>query len=127
MQRSIALAASEMNEPSATELKNVKSEIDLGLPLATALENLSLRIPSRELRDLIQTLIIQSRAGAALVSALTNIAATLDDRKQLTRDVKSTMMSTSSTGYAVILIGLASILLVNGMSLGAIDTLVGCI
>ncbi len=125
MQRSIALAASEMNEPSATELKNVKSEMDLGLPLATALENLSLRLPSRELRVLIQTLIIQSRAGGALVSALTNIAATLDDRKQLTRDVKSTMMGASFSGYAVILIGLASILLMNVMSPGAIDTMVG--
>src|SRR5690625_1041846 len=98
MQRSIALAASEMNEPSATELKNVKSEMDLGLPLATALENLSLRLPSRELRVLIQTLIIQSRAGGALVSALTNIAATLDARKQLTRAVQSTTLGASLAG-----------------------------
>src|SRR5690625_6580946 len=97
--------------------------MDLGLPLATALENLSLRLPSRELRVLIQTLIIQSRAGGALVSALTNIAATLDDCKQLTRDVKSTMMGASFSGYAVILIGLASILLMNVMSSGALHTM----
>jgi len=125
IQRSIALASTEMNEPSATELRIVKSEVEFGLPLATALENLSLRLPSRELRVLIQTLIIQSRAGGALVSALSNIAETLDDRKQLTRDVKSTMMGASFSGYAVIMIGLASILLMNVVSPGAIDTLVG--
>lgn len=125
MQRSIALASTEMNEPSATELRHVKSEMDFGLPLATALENLSSRLPSRELRVLIQTLIIQSRAGGALVSALSNIAETLDDRKQLSRDVKSTMMGASFSGYAVIMIGLASILLMNLVSPGAIDTLVG--
>lgn len=125
MQRSIALASTEMNEPSASELRQVKSETDLGLPLATALENLSRRLPSRELSVLIQTLIIQARAGGTLVSALTNIADTLDDRKQLNRDVKSTMMGASFSGYAVIMIGIASILLMNVMSPGALDNMIG--
>ncbi|HLR55356.1 MAG TPA: type II secretion system F family protein [Actinomycetales bacterium] len=125
MQRSIALASTEMNEPSASELRQVKSETDFGLPLATALENLSRRLPSRELSVLIQTLIIQARAGGTLVSALTNIADTLDDRKQLNRDVKSAMMGASFSGYAVIMIGIAAILLMNLMNPGALDNMIG--
>jgi tight adherence protein B len=125
VRRSIELAAREMDEPAATELTQVSSELGLGQQLDTVLQHLSERLPSRELLVLVQTLIIQSRSGGALVTALSNIAATLDERRQLRREIRTAVVGAAFSGYAVILIGIGSIFLMNLLSPGALDAMFG--
>lgn len=125
VRRSIELAQREMEEPASTELRQVASELSVGHPLATALDHLAQRLPSRELVVLVQTLVIQARAGGALVTALQNIAATLDDRRQLRREVRTAVVGATFSGYAVVLIGAFAVVFMNLVSPGALDTMFG--
>lgn len=125
VRRSIELAAREMDEPAATELAQVSAELGLGQRLDTVLEHLAQRLPSRELLVLVQTLIIQARAGGALVTALSNIATTLEERRQLRREIKTAVVGAAFSGYAVIVIGVGSMFLMNLLSPGALDAMFG--
>lgn len=125
VRRSIELAAREMEEPAATELGQVGSELAVGQSLQGALGHLAERLPSRELVVLVQTLVIQGKAGGALVTALQNIAATLDERRQLRREIKTAVVGATFSGYAVVLIGGFAVIFMNVLSPGALDTMFG--
>lgn len=124
MRRSIELAARELEDPAASELGQVSSELAVGRSLDSALEHLQQRLPSKELAVLVQTLVIQARAGGALVTALGHIATTLDERRQLAREARTASAGAVFTGYIVMIMGSGSVLLVNVMSPGALDEMV---
>jgi tight adherence protein B len=123
--RSIELAAREMDEPASTELRQVSAEMSVGRTLGASLNNLSERLPSRELVVLVQTLVIQAKSGGGLVTALSNIATTLEERRQLRREIKTAVVGAAFSGYAVILIGVGSVFFMNVVSPGALDKMVG--
>jgi tight adherence protein B len=119
----VDLAARELEEPASTEMREVASQVALGKGLPQALEDLRRRLPSRELAVLVQTLVIQSRAGGALVSALTNIASTLEQRKELRREVRTATSGAIFSGYVVVALGVGSVFVMNLLSPGALDQL----
>ena len=119
----IRLAARELEEPARTELTQVSEQIGLGRGLNQALAEMRTRLPSRELGVLVQTLVIQSRSGGALVSALTNIATTLEQRKELRREVRTATSGAVFSGYVVVGLGVGSVFVMNLLSPGALDQL----
>ncbi|GAB2451692.1 type II secretion system F family protein [Xylanimonas ulmi] len=123
VRRGVEIAAREMAEPAASELGQVAAELSLGRTLRAALAGLSERLPSRELAVLVQTLTIQARAGGALVTALAGIAATLEDRRQLRREIRTAMVGASFSGYLVILMGLGAVILINVLNPGVLDVM----
>lgn len=124
VRRALELAAREMDEPAASEVAQVTSEMELGRTLTAALAGLSERLPSRELSVLVQTLAIQGRAGGTLVTALTGIAGTLDERRQLRREIATATVGASFSGYTVIFMAAASVVLMNVMSPGVMDDMI---
>jgi len=123
LRTAIDLAAREMPEPASVEFGEVSRQMTLGQSLDDALEDLRERLPSRELAVLVQTLVIQSRAGGALVSALVNIAATLETRKELRREIRTSVSGALFGGYTVVGIGVGSVLVMNLITPGALDQL----
>lgn len=121
MSRSLKLASTEMQEPSKTELAQIDAQLGLGWSIEQALQQLSERLPSREISVLFRTIVIQQRAGGELVRALQDIAGSLEDRKELRREVGTTILGSQVSGYVVILIGLGSIVLMNLMMPGVLD------
>lgn len=121
IERALALASRESPDPGQTELQRVVAHLSLGRSLDYAMNSLSDRMPSRELNILVRTIIIQSRSGGALVSALQDIARALEDRKQLRREVRTAVLSASVSGYIVPFIGIAAVLLINAMKPGVLD------
>jgi tight adherence protein B len=114
----IQLAARELDDPAATELGTVIEELRVGQPVDEALDSMRRRLPSRELGVLMTTLVIQQRAGGDTVRALTELGATLEARKDLKREIRTLLAGSVATSYAVIGIGVATILLLNVMSPG---------
>lgn len=121
IERALVLASRESPDPGQTELQRVVAHLSLGRSLDYAMNSLSDRMPSRELNILVRTIIIQSRSGGALVSALQDIARALEDRKQLRREVRTAVLSASVSGYIVPFIGIAAVLLINAMKPGVLD------
>ena len=109
----IELTAREIEPPAREELQTVLHELSLGRPLAETLERLRRRLPSREIAVLMNTLIVQQRSGGDAVSALRELAETLDSRRETNREVRTLMAGAIYTAYIVPCLGLFSLVLLN--------------
>lgn len=127
MRTALAMAADELDEPASQELRYTSERLSLGQPVEGALRELGERLPSRELSVLVSTLLVSSRAGGALVSALRNISETLEGRKEVRREVQTTFTQPVYTGYMVAGIGVASLFLMNLVSPGVIREMTGSV
>ena len=125
--RCVAMAGRELSEPAGGEMLRVAAHLNLGWSLDQALHALAERLPSREINVLVRTIVIQSRTGGALTDALTEISQTLEDRKELRREVRTVILGSAMSGYAVMIIGAAAIILLNVLKPGMLDNLAGSI
>jgi len=118
-------ASRELDAPASDELDLVVQELRLGGSLDEALRRLQDRLPSREVAVLMSTLIIQQRAGGDTVRALQDMAETLDARKDTLREVRTLMAGAVATSYIVAAMGIGTIFIMNIMSPGVLDKLIG--
>jgi tight adherence protein B len=118
MAQAVRMASRELADPAGAELRRVVEEMHVGRPIEDALEALQERLPSREVAVLMTTIVIQQRAGGDTVRALGELAAALDARKDLRREISTLLSGVVFTSYIVAGIGGATILLVNGISPG---------
>jgi tight adherence protein B len=116
MPAAIELAVREMDAPAREELQVVLDEVRFGRSLDEALESLTRRLPSREVAVLMNTLIIQQRAGGDLVRALQDLSSTLDMRRETLREVRTLMAGAVFTSYIVPLLGLGALLMLNSIN-----------
>ena len=119
----VQLAARELPEPAAAEMRVVVQELRVGQPIEDALEALRDRLPSRELGVLMTTLVIQQRAGGDTVRALNELGGTLEARKDLLREIRTVLSGAVYTSYVVAGIGIAGIVLMNLLSPGVMREL----
>ncbi|HEX6023835.1 MAG TPA: type II secretion system F family protein [Solirubrobacter sp.] len=125
MQQAVRMASRELSDPAGAELKRVIEETKVGRPIEDALEALRERLPSREVAVLMTTIAIQQRAGGDTVRALAELAATLDARKDLRREIKTLLSGVVFTSYVVAAIGGATILMINAISPGVTQDMTG--
>jgi tight adherence protein B len=118
MPGAVQLAARELADPAAAEMKVVVQEMRLGVSLDESLERLRDRLPSREVAVLMTTLIIQQRAGGDTVRALSELGSTLEARKDLLREIRTMLSGAVFTSYLVAMMGAGTIILINALSPG---------
>jgi tight adherence protein B len=119
------VAVEELDDPARTELQIALEEIRIGQPFERAMENLGERMPSRELSVLVSTLAIQQRSGGDLVRALSDMAATLEARRDTQREVRTLMAGATATSYVVMVIGAAALFLADLIRPGTLDRVAG--
>jgi tight adherence protein B len=120
MAGAVQLAARELADPAAAEMKLVVQETRLGLSMEESLERLRDRLPSREVAVLMTTLIIQQRAGGDTVRALSELGTTLEARKDLQREIRTMLSGAVFTSYLVMVMGIGTIVLINVISPGVL-------
>jgi tight adherence protein B len=120
----VGIAASELSEPAGPELARVASRMRFGDSLDTAMQGLESRLPSREVTVLISTLLVSARSGGSLVSALRDIADTLEARRETRREVRTTLAQSTSTGYLVIGMGFALLFVLNLIQPGTVQAMI---
>ncbi|MEU6544356.1 type II secretion system F family protein [Streptomyces sp. NPDC046859] len=125
LRTAIGLAAEELEAPAGEELAKVSHQLALGASTDDALGELAERLPSRELVVLVTTLVLSNRAGGQVVSALRNLTETLEERKETRREVRTQLSQVSMTSYAVPVLGVGSLFLMNGVKDGALDRMTG--
>jgi len=121
IQTAIGIAADELEEPARSELQRVSARLGFGASLDTAMAELSERLPSREVAVLTSTLLVSARAGGSLVTALRDIADTLEQRKETRREVRTTLAQALATGYMVIGMGALILVMLNLMWPGSVQ------
>lgn len=97
----IEMAAEELDDPARTELSRTAEALRLGQSFDGAMSDLRERLPSRELAVLVSTLVVASRSGGSLITALRNISTTLEERKETRREVKTILGQSVVAGWAI--------------------------
>jgi tight adherence protein B len=125
LRTAIGMAAEELEAPAGEELAKVTNQLAVGHSMDDALGELADRLPSRELVVLVTTLILSNRAGGQVVGALRNLTETLEERKETRREVRTQLAQVNMTSYAVPVLGIGSLFLMNGVKDGALDRMTG--
>jgi tight adherence protein B len=125
LRMALSMAADEMEAPAGDELEKVAQQLAVGTSIDDALGELAERLPSRELVVLVTTLVLANKAGGTVVTSLRNLTETLEERKETRREVRTQLSQVSMTAYAVPVIGIGSLLLIDNMQPGALDRMTG--
>jgi tight adherence protein B len=114
----ISMAADELDGPAGEELGRMAESMKLGASLEDAVNELRERMPSRELGVLVSTLVVASRSGGSLVTALRNISTTLENRKETRREVRTILSETTSTVWALGFMSVGALFMINAIEPG---------
>lgn len=125
LRTAVSMAADELDAPAGEELRKVADAMALGHSIEDALEELRERLPSRELVVLVSTLVLSSRAGGSVVESLRNLTVTLEERKETRREIRTQMSQVTVTAYAVPVIGIGSLLLLDRIMPGSLGAMTG--
>ncbi|MER6560813.1 type II secretion system F family protein [Streptomyces sp. NPDC001027] len=125
LRTAIGMAAEELEAPAGEELAKVANQLAVGHSMDDALGELAERLPSRELVVLVTTLVLSNRAGGQVVGALRNLTETLEERKETRREVRTQLSQVNMTSYAVPVLGVGSLFLMNGVKDGALERMTG--
>ncbi|UWE12511.1 type II secretion system F family protein [Actinacidiphila bryophytorum] len=125
LRTAVSMAAEELDAPAGEELKQVADAMALGHSIEDALGELQQRLPSRELIVLVSTLVLSSRAGGSVVESLRNLTVTLEERKETRREIRTQMSQVTVTAYAVPVIGLGSLFLLDRIMPGSLGAMTG--
>lgn len=110
--QSLANVARDAPEPTKHELQRVGQEVQLGLSLPQALDNLVLRMESEDLDLVVTAIKIHSRVGGNLTVILETISTTIRERARLRREVRviTSMQRISSYVIGMLPIGLGLVI-----------------
>ncbi|GAB7104124.1 type II secretion system F family protein [Streptomyces phaeofaciens JCM 4814] len=125
LRTAIGMAAEELEAPAGEELSKVANQLAVGHSMDDALGELADRLPSRELVVLVTTLVLSNRAGGQVVGALRNLTETLEERKETRREVRTQLSQVNLTSYAVPVLGVGALFLMDSVSDGTLDRMTG--
>jgi tight adherence protein B len=115
------VAEGEMAEPAKTEIQRLNAAVRFGTALEDAMLQMNDRLPAREVRVLMSTLVVSARSGGSLIKALRDISLTLDDRKEVRREVRTVLTQSRATGALVTLMGVGILLALNAIQPGTVE------
>ena len=114
--QSLGNVANEAPVPLGVEMRRVMQELQLGLGIGEALDNLARRMESDDLDLVVAVIRINARIGGNLTTVLENINTTIRERTRLQRAIR---VITSQQRFASYILGLLPIIL--GMILMTIN------
>jgi tight adherence protein B len=98
----LKMVADEMAEPVGPEFRKTFDEQNFGLPLKDALENLTVRIPSLDVRFFATAVLIQRETGGNLSEILENLAHVVRERFKILRQVRVHTAHGRFTGWVLL-------------------------
>jgi tight adherence protein B len=91
----------EMPSPTSVEIRRVVQEVQIGLTLDTALENLLRRMNSPDLKLIITAINIQREVGGNLAEILDTISHTIRERVRIKGEIRVLTSQQTATGYLI--------------------------
>ncbi|MGY4719237.1 type II secretion system F family protein [Naumannella huperziae] len=119
------VAEREMYEPAKSEIRRLNDSVRFGSSLETAMLELYERHPAREIRVLMSTLVVSARSGGSLVKALRDISRTLDDRKEVRREIRTTLAQARVTSWLVAAMAVGMLVMLNAVQPGTVEKMTG--
>jgi len=101
------MVAGEMEDPIRSEFAATVDEINLGLSMKEALDNLAARVPSRDLRFFAIAVLIQKETGGNIAEVFDNISRLIRERHQFARQVQALTAEGRLSGWILSLLPIA--------------------
>jgi tight adherence protein B len=98
----LKMVADEMPDPVGTEFRKTFDEQNFGLALKDALSNLTVRMPSLDVRFFSTAVLIQRETGGNLSEILENLAHVVRERFKILRQVRVYTAHGRLTGYVLL-------------------------
>jgi tight adherence protein B len=98
----LKMVADEMPDPVGPEFRKTFDEQNFGLPLKDALDNLTMRVPSLDVRFFATAVLIQRETGGNLSEILENLAHVVRERFKILRQVRVYTAHGRFTGYVLL-------------------------
>ncbi|HFC09948.1 MAG TPA: secretion system protein [Chloroflexi bacterium] len=106
----------EMPDPISTEFRRVVREVQIGIPLEDALDNMLRRIPSDDLDLVVTAINIQREVGGNLADILETISTTIRDRVRLKGEIRVLTSQVRFSGTALAILPIALFFLIYRMN-----------
>jgi tight adherence protein B len=100
-QQALATVAEAGREPLGSELRRVIRELQLGLELDVALQNVNKRLQSQDFDMVVTAVIIHRRVGGNLANVLDKISHTVRERVKIHGEVRVLTAQARASGYIV--------------------------
>jgi tight adherence protein B len=104
--QSVNIVVREMSGPISEEFAILEKEINLGMPVETALDNLAVRVSSEDLELVVTAVLIQRHVGGNLAEVLDNISSTIRDRIRMKGEVRTITAQGRISGIIISLLPL---------------------
>jgi tight adherence protein B len=97
--QALEAVSSELSPPISEEFRRVVQEIQIGIPMEKALENLLRRVPSTDLDFIVTAMNVQREVGGNLAEILDTISETIRERVRIKGEIrtKTAQARTSAT------------------------------
>ena len=95
------LIAREMDAPIGREVQKVVNEVNIGVDLETALDNMQKRVNSPDFELVVTAVLIQRQVGGNLAQILDTISDTINDRIRMRREVMSLTAQGRASGMVL--------------------------
>lgn len=109
----LEMVATEGQQPIAQEFRIVSDEVNFGIPLSDALNNLAVRVPVTDLRYFVIAVLIQRETGGNLAELLDNLARLMRERFKLLGHIKVLSAEGRLSAWILTLLPFAMVLLIN--------------
>jgi tight adherence protein B len=97
----------QLPAPAGNEFDRVMREVQLGIGLMDALENMVRRIPSDDLALIVTAIKIQYEVGGSLAEILETVAHTIRERVRIMREINVLTSQQRYSGYVLIIMPIA--------------------
>jgi len=110
--QSLEVVIKEMSAPSSEEFARVVREVQIGLSLSEALQNLSNRMESEDLKLVVTAIIINTQTGGNLTLMLNSVTNTIRDRIHLLGEVRALTTYGRSAAYMLTFLPFAAAVMI---------------
>ncbi|WP_037354945.1 type II secretion system F family protein [Selenomonas sp. FC4001] len=110
------LIAREMDAPIGREVQKVVNEVNIGVDLETALDNMQKRVNSPDFELVVTAVVIQRQVGGNLAQILDTISETINERIRMRREVMALTAQGRMSGIVLALLPVALGIFLNMVS-----------
>lgn len=121
--QAMEVVASEIPSPAGDEFKQLAQKLRLGVDMERALFQLEKKVPTREFKLFVATILIQRKSGGNLTAVLEEMSRTLDERKIIRQTIKTMTAEQRFVSYILPAMPILMILMMNMVMDGFIDPL----
>jgi tight adherence protein B len=121
--KAMQVISEEMPDPMRTEFFETVEELNLGVPVKTAMGNLTRRVKDENLNIFVTAMLVQREVGGNLSQLLGNLSGMIRERFRVDQEVRALTAEGRMSGYVVGFLPIALAVVINLMQPDYLDPL----